>query len=123
MNLYFDEHIPLTLASILATHGVDCLTTQADEKGSVCPLGTSIANPTMIQYDDSYRGSCVKAPPQKDQLRLVDQRSKGVKSILSRPINVNPIRRLGRQPVICGVPNGSPHHDTYLYEIPVKSEP
>lgn len=28
MRLYLDEHVPVSLASPLAAHGVDCLTTQ-----------------------------------------------------------------------------------------------
>ncbi|MFO0699687.1 MAG: hypothetical protein U0236_10680 [Nitrospira sp.] len=46
------------------------------------------------------------------------RRERGRVVILPLPGRHDPIRKLGRRPVRCGVPNGAVDHDAYLYDAP-----
>lgn len=71
----------------------------------------------------------MKATVQKKGVLIPKRLLKGAKTveirkeqggILLLPLptaNEDPIRRLGKHPVICGVTNGSEAHDEYLYGV------
>jgi hypothetical protein len=45
----------------------------------------------------------------------VEIRKEDSQIVVSPLIKDDPILNLGRHPVDCGLPDGSEHHDTYLY--------
>ncbi len=46
------------------------------------------------------------------------RRERGRVVVLPLPTRQDPIRKLGRRPVHCGVRNGAADHDAYLYDTP-----
>ena len=73
MKVYLDEHIHLTMASLLRARGVDCITTRSNKRGreSLCAGSAPSDTRHQIRRGEEY---LVKRPETKYASRMPFQR-------------------------------------------------